>query len=202
MENPLVWPVLKLLRDETYYQEKMGWKVNEILAALSKLDLLPKLDVSSDKDLFKKNFLIMNALYQLQTLLQEEKYLQIDSMDIRFVDLQSVKKNNREQNANIARHDPLREYYSNWDNYETSVQEIQQLFDDFWSRYAQYNKRSENPMSRSQALSLFNLEPDATRIDIKRRWRRLALQWHPDRKEGNEKKFRLYCEAWALLRKE
>lgn len=64
IENPLLWPILEVLR-----KKPTGWKVHILAAHLSEKELMPVLDSRPDKDLFKRNFLIMNALYQLQETL-------------------------------------------------------------------------------------------------------------------------------------
>ncbi len=64
MENPLLWPILEVLR-----KKPSDWKVHTLAAHLNELGFMPILDASPDKDLFKRNFLIMNALYQLQETL-------------------------------------------------------------------------------------------------------------------------------------
>ncbi|WP_375749858.1 DNA-J related domain-containing protein [Vibrio sp. HN007] len=194
MDNPLIWPILKILRTENFDSQKQSWKVHEIMSKLSEAGLLPKLDANQEKDLFKRNFLIMNALYQLQSLLSESEYLQVQSMDIRLIEAEVYTENK------IDKHDPLKSYYTDWNNYETSEQEIQQLFDDFWDRYTRYISLATTNYSRLEALSVFGLSPDASYLEIKKKWREMALKWHPDREDGCEKQFRSYCEAWAVLR--
>jgi curved DNA-binding protein CbpA len=55
-------------------------------------------------------------------------------------------------------------------------------------------------MSQKQALACFELDETATPKEVRKTWRRLALKWHPDRPGGDTDKFRLYCEAWSLLK--
>jgi len=55
-------------------------------------------------------------------------------------------------------------------------------------------------MNRLQALRLFKLPVEATQIEIRKTWRKLALKWHPDRDNGNAETFRVLCEAWNILR--
>ncbi|WP_194437659.1 DNA-J related domain-containing protein [Vibrio fluminensis] len=193
MENPLLWPILEVLR-----KQSTGWKVHTLASELIDHGLMPVLDTMPDKDLFKRNFLIMNALYQLQETLYPEQYLQIESMSIALLSTGTL-----HQTMDIEGQDPLREYYTDWSNYEAKQGEIRRLLDEFWSRYRDFvgsNNSKFTNVSREQALKVFELKFDATDSEIRKRWRKLALKWHPDRQHGNSEQFRLVCEAWHVLR--
>lgn len=41
-------------------------------------------------------------------------------------------------------------------------------------------------MTREQAFSVLGLKPDATPAQIRARWRKLAMQYHPDKNPGNK----------------
>ena len=41
-------------------------------------------------------------------------------------------------------------------------------------------------MTRDQAFSVLGLKPDATPAQIRARWRKLAMQYHPDKNPGNK----------------
>ena len=190
MENPLLWPIMEVLK-----QKPSGWKVHTLAAHLNELGLVPVLDLVPEKELFKKNFLIMNALYQLQETLYPDSWLQVQAMDIELM-------NGRYHSSThtIDLEDPLRDYYINWLNYEADEGEVKRLLNEFWTRYKKFVGGSETDMDRTRALNLFELPLDATQHDIRKRWRRLALRWHPDRDEGNTAKFQTLCEAWNVLR--
>ncbi|HAS64469.1 MAG TPA: molecular chaperone DnaJ [Vibrio sp.] len=193
IENPLVWPILEVLR-----KQATGWKVHTLATELIELRLMPQLDSSPDKDLFKRNFLIMNALYQLQETLFPDHYVQVESMDIALLSNRGLKLN-----LNIESDDPLRDYYTQWSNYEAEQGEIRRLLDEFWTRYRDYvgsEKLQVGDITRSKALKVFELKEDASDVEVRKRWRKLALKWHPDRQSGNSDHFRLVCEAWNVLR--
>lgn len=190
MENPLLWPIMEVLK-----QKPSGWKVHTLAAHLKDLGLVPMLDPVPEKELFKKNFLIMNALYQLQETLYPDSWLQVQAMDI---ELMSGRYHGSTHTIDLQ--DPLRDYYINWLNYEANEGEVKRLLNEFWTRYKRFVGGSETDMDRSHALSLFELPLDATQQEIRKRWRRLALRWHPDRDEGNTAKFQTLCEAWHVLR--
>ncbi len=109
MENPLLWPILEVLK-----RQPSGWKVHTLAAHLGELELVPVLDSAPEKDLFKRNFLIMNALYQLQEILYPQKWLQVEAMDIVLMPMF------RNANHVIDPDEPLRDYYTHWEHYEAS----------------------------------------------------------------------------------
>lgn len=189
LENPLIWPIL-----ETLQNIKPNWMVHTLAAHLRENDYLPALDPSPEKDLFKRNFLIMNALYQLQEDLHPESYIQVEAMDIRLFG------NDAANIRQIAFDDPLRSYYTDWENYEAEEGEVKRLLNDFWRRYRSHLGGEQRSCSRAQALRLFGLSEGASKQEIRKRWRRLAFKWHPDRQCGDPEKFRHYCEAWSVLR--
>ncbi|WP_456294574.1 DnaJ domain-containing protein [Vibrio sp. AK197] len=191
MENPLVWPTLEVLR-----KQPRGWKVHTLAAHLRDMELIPVLDEAADKDLFKRNFLIMNALYQLQETLYPDNWVQVEAMDIALLPVHHV------PGHSIDNEDPLRDYYTHWENYEAEEGEVKRLLNEFWTRYHDFVGGSSNVVSidRHRALRLFNLPQDASKTEIRRTWRKLALKWHPDRDNGDSERFRVLCEAWNVLR--
>ncbi|EGU33930.1 DnaJ family protein [Vibrio ichthyoenteri ATCC 700023] len=193
VENPLLWPILEILR-----KKPIGWKVHILAAHLSEKGLMPALDSRPDKDLFKRNFLIMNALYQLQDTLYPERWVQVEAMDIAL-----LPNCHQGRQYEIDLQDPLRDYYTQWSNYEAEEGEIKRLLNEFWTRYREYvgkNTDRTGTLDRVKALRLFELEEGASDSEVRKKWRKLALKWHPDRQSGNSDQFRLICEAWHVLR--
>jgi hypothetical protein len=190
MENPLLWPILEVLR-----KQSSGWKVHTLASHLTEIEIMPLLDERPEKDLFKRNFLIMNALYQLQETLYPDNWLQVQAMDIVLMPSQQV------FGHEVDRSDPLRDYYLDWLNYEAEEGEVKRLLNEFWTRYREFvGSTNGKDMDRAKALSLFKLPHDASQTEIRKTWRRLALKWHPDRQSGNSEQFRILCEAWNVLR--
>lgn len=192
-ENPLVWPVFEVLK-----HRPLHWKVHTLASELVNLGYVAELGGSQEMDMFKRNFLIMNALYQLQEMLYPEKWLQVEAMDIRLFFV-----NGHRQHV-IDYHDPLREYYMNWANYDADESEVRRLLDEFWTRYKQHvgndDQLNSTDISREKALQLFQLDDFASDHEIRKTWRKLALRWHPDREHGDASQFRILCEAWHVLR--
>ncbi|ANP67143.1 molecular chaperone DnaJ [Vibrio alginolyticus] len=192
IENPLLWPMLEILR-----KQPSNWKVHTLASSLGEQGYISKLDDSPDKDLFKRNFLIMNALYQLQDTLYPDSWLQVEAMDIQLMSSMEALKHK------IDIHDPLREYYLDWRNYEADEDEVRRLLNEFWTTYQKFiGGSSVASVDKTKALSLFELNTDATPAEIRKQWRKLALRWHPDRENGDAERFRVLCEAWNVLRNE
>ncbi|MDW1591551.1 MULTISPECIES: DNA-J related domain-containing protein [unclassified Vibrio] len=192
IENPLLWPMLEILR-----KQPSNWKVHTLASWLGEQGYISKLDDSPDKDLFKRNFLIMNALYQLQDTLYPDSWLQVEAMDIQLMSSMEALRHK------IDIHDPLREYYLDWRNYEADEDEVRRLLNEFWTTYQKFiGGSSVASVDKTKALSLFELNTDATPAEIRKQWRKLALRWHPDRENGDAERFRVLCEAWNVLRNE
>jgi hypothetical protein len=188
-ENPLIWPLLTILQSSP-----QSYKVHYLATELGQQGLLPDLDKDPNKALFKRNFLLMNALYQLQALLLPDQWLQIQSLDIQ---LMSQTPNN--VMVIIERDAALRSYYLDWTQFDTSSEEIDALLGCFWKQFGGNIGKSEQLIDKKQALKIFELNSDATTQAIRRQWRVLALKWHPDRPGGDTAKFRVICEAWKVL---
>ncbi len=193
IENPLLWPIFEVLK-----KHPSGWKVHTLATELRERQLLSCFDSNAEKDLFKLNFLIMNALFQLQETLYPDYFVRVEAMDIALLSIR-----NKQSSFMIDTNSPLREYYTQWSNYEAEQGEIRRLLDEFWTRYRDFvgsERLKVSNVTRSKALRVFELDDGASDLDIRRRWRKLALKWHPDRQSGNSEHFRLVCEAWHVLR--
>ncbi|MCE0558184.1 MULTISPECIES: DNA-J related domain-containing protein [unclassified Motilimonas] len=189
MENPFIEPIFELLLNT-----QQPLKIHDIGQALKPLQQA-QLDDDPNSHLFKLNFLIMNALYQLQDELINEYYLQISSLHIELL----VKPERDIQLVNTSTTHNLKAYYLDWQNYLTSNEEIAQLLAQFWQQFQQQPTQPSS-LSEQQALELFQLNEDATFAEIKQRWRELALIYHPDRGYQSPEKFKQYHAAWQALK--
>jgi len=191
-DNPLTWPLLSLLKEQ-----RQHWKVHYLVTQLREKGLLDKLDDDENKDLFKRNFLTMNALYQLQIMLLPKQWLQVQSMDI-FLTMNVPFQLELELQHDAS----LRDYYLDWGNYDASGDLIKEMLESFWHKYNDYVGDESPVVGRDYALQVFGLTKDANTRDIRKRWRKLALKWHPDRAGGDSEEFRQACRAWQTLRLE
>lgn len=189
-DNPLTWPLLSLLEEQPQH-----WKVHYLVTALREKGLLQSLDEDENKDLFKRNFLTMNALYQLQLMLLPNQWLQVQAMDI-FLSRSVPSHVELELQHDVA----LRDYYLDWNNYDTSGDLIREMLKSFWHKYNNYIGETSPTVGREHALEVFRLDSDASPREIRKRWRKLALEHHPDRAGGDATKFKKACRAWQTLR--
>ncbi len=191
IDNPFILPILSLLE-----KSNKSWKVHHFLVELENDSFMVSLDEDAQLDLFKRNFLIMNALYQLQETLLPQQWLQTESMDIRL--MPRLKDNYSKQEIDVL--DPLREYYLDWKNYDAKREDVRELLNSFWRRYqSEIGSTTEERMERKKALAVLGLKETASEHEIRHQWRKMALKWHPDRSEGDAATFRKMCEAWRWI---
>lgn len=183
--NPLVMDVLRVLK-----QRPDGVKIYELLSGLNQ-DAVNHVVNTEDYNLsiFRKNFLLMNALYQLQLrLIKDGIYLSIGQIEVQLVSVSSISEK-RLTNAGEQR---IREYYFNWKNYErTSGEEVLALLDQFWNQY-----RSSDKLT--QSLVVIGVTATTAWHDIQRKYRVLARENHPDR-GGDAQRFIEIREAYEVL---
>ena len=184
--NPLIQVVFDCLL------EKHCWKIHTLANFLSQNGYLKKLDDDYNKDLFKKNFIIMNALFQLNDDLINSGYtLIIETLEIRLVEA------NKSNISKIIQN--LKDYYLNWQYFETRGEDIETLLTSFWQTYSSLNITHTSD-EISKALQYFELPKDATSIQISKRWKTLALKYHPDKHQGDKNKFQQLQAHWQILK--
>lgn len=188
--NPLTAPILSLLRESPDGLSEH--------ALIKRLEWPPELcaDTAQEGDLvlFRKHFLVMNALYRLQEQLADEGLqLRIDPL---LIVLQPGPESDARNDWELAADQPLRRYYLDWDNLQqTGADDVAALLRGFWERYHALDRQAE-------ALRLFGLAgmEELTWGAIQRRYRQLATQHHPD-KGGESGRFIEIRAAYELLRR-
>lgn len=185
-ENPFKAAILAVIRNTP--------------TGLSEYDLIEQLaqrsnGVALDGDrtsltLFRKHFLTMNALYQLQTeLFADGWYLSISPLAIRLEPLRDLGLTTLPAGGSEA---VLRDYYLDWDHFDhTDQTDVAAMLTRFWERYIAVDKRLE-------ALEVLELPADAAWRAVKQAYRRLAATHHPD-KGGDPERFRAIREAYEVL---
>lgn len=188
MLNPLIDDIFELILT------KKVWKVHTLALELAINGVISTLDADPQRDLFKRNFLIMNALFQLQQQLAPSQYLQIASLHI---ELHEGSGKNQ-----LSQTDALRDYYLEWKNYDTSAEKITAMLDDFWQKLGSMKQRqpSISLQTRQSLLREWQLDNNATLKMIQKRWRQLAFQHHPDKSPESEELFKKFREQYEQLR--
>lgn len=187
-DNPLLPLVLRWLREQP--------------AGCSEYELMKRVEADGDHfaalsddgqlALFQKHFLLMNALYRLQRVLADEEqvWLQISPLHIALG--RGSAPSAATAVADGSEH-ALREYYLDWDNFTGADSvSVAALLNGFWRRFHAVE-------DRVQALAVLELDAGADWTAIKRQYRRLAAQAHPDR-GGDGARFLAVREAYETLR--
>jgi len=185
--NPLIIPILAILKTAT---DKIG--EYDIICRLEEQGMVfPADNDSYNVAIFKKHFMIMNALYHLQQeLFEDGYYLNITVLDITIEPLGP--STNQQLLMDAAEHN-IRDYYLDWRHFDnTSEDEINELLSNFWQMYYAQDKQGE-------ALEILELNSDAGWDRVKRAYRRLAAEHHPD-KGGNDARFIEIREAYEVLK--
>lgn len=182
--NPLIEPILALLTDG------QSWKVHTLASQLKAHGHLGRLDEDSMADLAKRNFIIMNALFQLQDeLLKSDCYLSISSLHIQLVYGHPKQR--------PSSNDSLREYYLNWQNYALSREQVIDLLDQFWQALP-INTLDDTTLARINKR--WKLSQPIQMQALKKRWRTLALAYHPDKNTHSNADFQqIHNEYQQLL---
>ncbi len=190
MKNPLIAPILAILKNHPN-----GTSEFDILKSLQQqLPEFNQLAEDNNLQLFRQHFLIMNALYQLQSQLWQEENLMLSIQATRIHLLNneqtSVSENTYVNNSPDAK---LAAYYLDWNEYEqTDVDDVRRLLDSFYKGICLTGDRQ----SALQTLQLTIDNP--SKSEIKQQYRKLAQQHHPDR-GGDQEIFISLREAYEQL---
>lgn len=168
-----------------------GMTEHDLLKALAEreLDFFEGDFFRSTLGLFQRHFLLFHCLYLLRDRLRAagQGDMQIHCLGIRLLPY----RNSSSDHPALA--DPLAAYYLDLGNLEsTDEAEVLRLLDDFWKRFAGEGQRDE-------ALAAMELAHPVSYPDIKQQYRRLAMQWHPDR-GGDPEQFQRLEWAMGILR--
>ncbi len=188
-QNPLIPAILAVLR-QNLEQPPGPFGIHHLLSRLGNHPCFAELDDQTELGLFKKNFLMMNALYQLQQSLWEEESiaLGIETLNIQLLNPSSGTAHDSSPQAA----DPMRDYYLDWRHYhDTTREDVAELLRSFW--------RGLDGGARQDALQTLELAEGATDSEIKQRYQRLAQRHHPDR-GGDPAYFMEIRAAYEMLR--
>ncbi|RRJ82762.1 DNA-J related domain-containing protein [Aestuariirhabdus litorea] len=191
LDNPLRLAVLDLLR-----QQAAPVSEHQLMSALTEeLDALLGPDTGDDLNLrlFRKHFLLMNALYQLQCSLAEEGvWLAISALSISLGPRPPARAS-EEGALTRAGDESLRQYYLDWHHFQQAdAESVAELLASFWLRYRGQDRQQ-------QALEWLQLEALPSAEELTAAYRRLAARHHPDR-GGDAARFVEIREAYELLR--
>lgn len=138
-------------------------------------------------ELFRTHFFLFHALYLLSNeLLEQKAYV----LDIHALKIQLLPYTKGEQALNVD--SKLKAYYLDFNNLENTTEEdVYEMLAFFWNKYNKFD-------SREDALSELGLKDPVNDEEIKIKYRRLAMQHHPDR-GGDTEQLQKINHAIALL---
>jgi DnaJ-domain-containing protein 1 len=144
---------------------------------------------SDSLTLFRGHFRLFHALYQLREDLVADELgmLEVSPLFIRLGPWHP------QQTSAIDQHDPMRDYYLEIANLETSREEVERMLGAFWSGFHARQRRLA-------ALDLLGLEDPVDDKEILTTYRRLAMKHHPDR-GGDGDRFKEIKSAMEMLRR-
>ena len=168
-----------------------GLSEYECLTAIwqSESTVLPQAEDHDPLRLFQAHFLLFNALYRLRDKLWAEQ-----SGTLEISPLQIVLRPYQAGANAVASTDVLREYYLNPDNlHGVDIAEAEDMLVRFWERFAANEELHE-------ALAVLGLKAPVDYDTVKRRYRMLTMQHHPDR-GGSKEKLQQINAAMETLQK-
>ena len=176
-----------------YLVANSSTKLNHIFEHLKHQGVLLQLDDNPEQNLFKTNFLVMNALFNLQKEVHTLGYtLSIDSI---FITLNTYKTNQVETIKT-----PLANYYLDFTNFEIESHKIEALLTSFWQRDLAHQPASKSEIE--SALKTLGLTKKVTLKEVKRAWYKIALNYHPDKfYNGDDTHFKTANNAYKILTK-
>ncbi len=189
-------PIVEILEEHV-----QGLSEHKLLYALSDrgfLEFNPQL-LSEELSLFQTHFFLFHVLYRLRDLLHEQQRyeLEIFCLEIRLKPYRDTTAQAQGQSQGLAQIDPLREYYLDVKQlHETDAAEVRQMLNGFYQRLEAYEQQRE-------ALEVLGLEDRGLGATVsihtvRRRYRALVKQHHPDR-GGDREKFHAVENAMELL---
>jgi hypothetical protein len=143
---------------------------------------------SDSLSLFRAHFLLFHALYGLREQLWRDHSGHLEISPLRVI----LRPYRTRETEAIAERDPLRDYYMDLRHLEdTTAEDVETLLDAFWLGLDGNERRRE-------ALAVLGLEEPVDFAAIKRRYRRLAMEHHPDR-GGDKERLQAINGAMAFL---
>ncbi|MAC48454.1 DNA-J related domain-containing protein [Oceanospirillum beijerinckii] len=150
---------------------------------------------SDTMTLFRTHFLVYNALYELKDELIRKAHwiLEISAVNIKLHPYEFG-------HQLLSQKDPMRDYYLDLSALqETTEEELDDMLRNFWKKIDIEEEKQVTRGLSSRALKCLDLEEPITFAEIKKQYRKLAMQHHPDR-GGDATKIQEINEAMEVLK--
>jgi hypothetical protein len=143
--------------------------------------------------LFHTHFILFHSLYTLRDELWQSSAQVLDISPLKIILYHNDEQQTSDQRS-PAEYDPLRDYYLNLDNlHDTTEKDVNELLTGFWTRLGANEQRES-------ALKILELEDPVDYILIKKQYKRLVMQHHPDR-GGDKVMLQTLNYAMSILEK-
>jgi hypothetical protein len=150
---------------------------------------------SDTMTLFRTHFLVYNALYELKDQLIKNAHwiLEISAVNIKLHPYEFG-------HDLLEERDPMRDYYLDLSALQDTTQdELDDMLRNFWKKIDIEEEKQVTRGLSQKALRCMDLEEPITFDEIKKRYRKLAMQHHPDR-GGDPLKIQEINEAMEVLK--
>ena len=150
---------------------------------------------SDTMTLFRTHFLVYNALYELKDELIKKAHwiMEISAVNIQLHPYEFG-------HDLLEEKDPMRDYYLDLTALqETTEEELDDMLRNFWKKIDIEEEKQVKRGLSQRALECLELSEPITFAEIKQRYRKLAMQHHPDR-GGDPIKIQEINEAMAILK--
>ena len=175
IHNPLKRPILEILKDAT--KPLKEYELHSTLGGSAFSDFIK--DCSNDLSLFRKHFLVMNALYELHDeLLSEGVYLHISALEIYLKEIVYLPSTDNILSTDST-FQKLSLYYQDWQHFnKTNDNDVSDLLQNFWAKFLANEEKN-------QSLQCLELPHEASWSEIQQRYKQLCQQYHPDKGGDN-----------------
>lgn len=170
------------------------WREYDLIGDLVREGCLSDDHAATNLGLFQTHFLVKNALYQLQRTMSELDFrLVIEPVEI-YLEPRASGSCGSELPDTVTESPAVAGYYLDWCNFrEASEDSVESLLQSFWERYVSFDDCAE-------ALAVLGLAAGASYEQIRRRYRQLVMEHHPDR-GGTKERVAELNEAMKVLQR-
>lgn len=162
----------------------------DLLQQLREAGIQPfsELEFHDSYALFQAHFILFHALHHLQARLHSNRIASISISPLRI-----CWRDYEPSQPGLTGHDPMAAYYLDLDNlHATNADKVTDMLGRFWSGMGDYDKRA-------QALQVLDLAEGADADTIRKRYRQLAMEHHPDRGGSKDRLQMINAAADVLL---
>ncbi|MCW8932717.1 MAG: molecular chaperone DnaJ [Gammaproteobacteria bacterium] len=171
MHNPLKRPILEILKESS--KPLKEYDLHTILGGAAFAEFID--NCSLDLSLFRKHFLVMNALYELHDeLLSEGIHLHISALAIYLEEVVQTIPEEKALSTDTG-FQKLSEYYQDWQHFnKTNDNDVSNLLQQFWKKFLANEEKA-------QSLNCLELEESANWPEIQQKYKQLCQLHHPDK---------------------